>query len=60
VAGTVPIGRLSWLPAVALSVAFTIVVLFWDPHVRDLAASSPQSRSGTDGRFVSTFAPAAS
>ena len=51
VAGTVPIGRLSWLPAVALSVAFTIVVLFWDPHVRDLAAQTFRTELFQHGGF---------
>lgn len=35
--------RLSWLPAVSLSVAFTAAVLLWDPHVRDLAAQTFRS-----------------
>jgi hypothetical protein len=32
--------RPSWLPAVALSTALAMVLLAWDPHVRDLAAQS--------------------
>lgn len=29
-----------WLPAVALSAALAVVLLIWDPHVRDLAAQT--------------------
>jgi hypothetical protein len=32
--------RFSWLPAVGLSLLFTVLVLTWDPHVRDLAAQT--------------------
>ena len=32
--------RFTWLPAVGLSALFTILVLTWDPHVRDLAAQT--------------------
>ena len=32
--------RLTWLPAVALSAALTVLLLAWDPHVRDLAAQT--------------------
>jgi hypothetical protein len=38
--GGYPLSRLSWLPAVALSAAFTILLLAWDPQVRDLAAQT--------------------
>jgi hypothetical protein len=34
------LARLSWLPAVALSAAFTALLLAWDPQVRDLAAQT--------------------
>ncbi len=44
-------GRLSWLPAVALCVAFTTVVLFWDPHVRDLAAQTFRTELFQHGGF---------
>jgi hypothetical protein len=30
----------AWLPAVALSAALAVVLLVWDPHVRDLAAQT--------------------
>ena len=30
----------SWLPAVALSSALTVILLIWDPQVRDLAAQA--------------------
>ena len=33
-------GMPSWLPAVALSAALAVVLLVWDPHVRDLAAQT--------------------
>ena len=42
---------LSWLPAVALSVAFTTVVLLWDPHVRDLAAQTFRTELFERGGF---------
>src|SRR5919204_1596796 len=51
VAGAVPVARLSWLPAVALSVAFTTVVLLWDPHVRDLAAQTFRTELFEHGGF---------
>jgi hypothetical protein len=52
VAAAVPLGRFSWLPAVALSVAFTTVVLFWDPHVRDLAAQTFRTELFQHGGFI--------
>jgi hypothetical protein len=51
VAGAVPLGRLSWLPAVALSLAFTTVVMLWDPHVRDLAAQTFRTELFEQGGF---------
>jgi hypothetical protein len=51
-AGTVSVGRFSWLPAVALSVAFTTVVLLWDPHVRDLAAQTFRTELFQHGGFA--------
>jgi hypothetical protein len=42
---------LSWLPAVALSVAFTTLVLLWDPHVRDLAAQTFRTELFERGGF---------
>jgi hypothetical protein len=33
-------GMPAWLPAVALSAALAVVMLVWDPHVRDLAAQT--------------------
>jgi hypothetical protein len=42
---------LSWLPAVGLSVAFTTVVLLWDPHVRDLAAQTFRTELFERGGF---------
>jgi hypothetical protein len=51
VAAAVPPGRLSWLPAVALSIAFTTVALFWDPHVRDLAAQTFRTELFEQGGF---------
>ncbi len=41
----------SWLPAVALSVAFTTLVLLWDPHVRDLAAQTFRTELFERGGF---------
>lgn len=41
----------SWLPAVALSVAFTTAVLLWDPHVRDLAAQTFRTELFEQGGF---------
>ncbi len=51
-AGTIEVGRFSWLPAVALSVAFTTVVLLWDPHVRDLAAQTFRTELFEHGGFA--------
>lgn len=51
VAGALSLGRLSWLPAVALSVAFTTAVLLWDPHVRDLAAQTFRTELFERGGF---------
>jgi hypothetical protein len=51
VTGAVSIGRFSWLPAVALSIAFTTIVLFWDPHVRDLAAQTFRTELFERGGF---------
>jgi hypothetical protein len=48
----VTLGRLSWLPAVALSVAFTALVLAWDPHVRDLAAQTFRTELFEQGGFA--------
>jgi hypothetical protein len=48
----VPANRFSWLPAVALSLAFTTVVLFWDPHVRDLAAQTFRTELFQHGGFA--------
>jgi hypothetical protein len=42
---------LSWVPAVGLSVAFTTLVLLWDPHVRDLAAQSFRTELFERGGF---------
>lgn len=42
---------LSWLPAVGLSVAFTVAVLLWDPHVRDLAAQTFRTELFERGGF---------
>jgi hypothetical protein len=42
---------LSWIPAVGLSVAFTTVVLLWDPHVRDLAAQTFRTELFERGGF---------
>jgi hypothetical protein len=50
-AGAVPLSRFSWLPAVALSVAFTTAVLLWDPHVRDLAAQTFRTELFERGGF---------
>jgi hypothetical protein len=44
--------RLSWLPAVALSVAFTTAVLLWNPHVRDLAAQTFRTELFQHGGFA--------
>jgi hypothetical protein len=46
------LGRLSWLPAVALSVALTTLVLVWDPHVRDLAAQTFRTELFQRGGFA--------
>jgi len=51
-AGAVPVNRFSWLPAVALSLAFTTIVLFWDPHVRDLAAQTFRTELFEHGGFA--------
>jgi len=40
------------LPAVALSLAFTTIVLFWDPHVRDLAAQTFRTELFEHGGFA--------
>lgn len=48
---SVTLGRLSWLPAVALSVAFTTLILAWDPHVRDLAAQTFRTELFERGGF---------
>ena len=42
----------SWLPAVTLSVAFTTMVLVWDPHVRDLAAQTFRAELFERGGFA--------
>jgi hypothetical protein len=42
----------SWLPAVALSLAFTTLVLVWDPHVRDLAAQTFRTELFERGGFA--------
>ena len=41
----------SWLPAVGLSLAFTTLVLVWDPHVRDLAAQTFRTELFERGGF---------
>ena len=46
------LGRLSWLPAVALSLALTTLVLVWDPHVRDLAAQTFRTELFERGGFA--------
>lgn len=46
------LSRFSWLPAVALSVAFTALVLAWDPHVRDLAAQTFRTELFEQGGFA--------
>src|ERR687891_2050433 len=46
------LARLSWVPAVALSVAFTALVLAWDPHVRDLAAQTFRTELFERGGFA--------
>lgn len=42
----------SWLPPVALCVAFTTLVLVWDPHVRDLAAQTFRTELFERGGFA--------
>lgn len=48
----VAVDRLSWLPAVALSLALTTVALLWDPHVRDLAAQTFRTELFERGGFA--------
>jgi hypothetical protein len=51
-ADPVSLGRLSWVPAVTLSVALATLVLVWDPHVRDLAAQTFRTELFERGGFA--------